>query len=237
MSTFSQKAVLLAVALAVAGGSSTLAATKKKTATQPVDNSPVVTPDTTSLPTGTAAPTGMVQVGAIGSSPAPVQAYSIPVGGAGQAQATPARQVASAPQAAPTPQGPPEPPVMARAEACLRTNLETVARAEPSPKLAVDLLLTDVCAADVDAASLYVRNLDALARFNPVSERGRAGLSTARVDPETGQILAPPSVDVSTAVDVAERRTLVIAPSLRTYAAELVLNEKLRIAATGKKSR
>ena len=226
---------MLAVALATAGGSSSLAATKK-TAPQPVDNSPVVAPDNTSLPTGTAAPAGTVQVGAIGSSPAPVQAYSIPVGGAGQTQMQGAAQ-APTPQAAPAPQGPPEPPVMARAETCLRTNLEAVARAEPSPKLAVDLLLADVCAADVDAASLYVRNLDALARFNPVSERGRAGLSIAKVDQETGQILAPPSVDVSMAVEAAERSALVIAPSLRTYAAELVLNEKLRMAATGKKSR
>ena len=199
-------------------------ATKSKKANQPVDNTPVVTPDTTAPPTGTAAPTNTVQVAAPGST-APT-AYAVPVGGA-QAPAPAAAQPAAS-------QGPPEPAVMVRAEQCLRGNAETIARAEPGPKLAVDLLLSDVCAEEVDAASLYARNVDALARFNPVSERGRAGLSTARVDPETGQILAPSNVDVSSAVDAAERSALKIAPNLRKYAAELVLNEKAHLA-TAKK--
>jgi len=221
--------VALAVVMTLTAGSSALAATKKKAAAQPVDNSPVVTPDTTSVPTGTAAPAGTVQTAPFGSTAPPPQAYAIPVGGAGRAQASPAA-------AAPPPQAPPEPPVVARAEQCLIANAELVSRMEPSPKLAVDLLLTDVCAAEVDSASLYARNVEALARYNPVSERGRAGLSIARADPETGQIAAPPNVDVTAAVEAADRAALVISPRMRKYAADLVLNEKARTAA-GKKSR
>jgi hypothetical protein len=220
--------VALAVVMTLTAGSSALAAAKKKAAAQPVDNSPVVTPDTTSVPTGTAAPAGTVQTAPFGSTAPPPQAYAIPVGGAGRAQASPA--------AALPPQAPPEPPVVARAEQCLIANAELVSRMEPSPKLAVDLLLTDVCAAEVDSASLYARNVEALARYNPVSERGRAGLSIARADPETGQITAPPNVDVTAAVEAADRAALVISPRMRKYAADLVLNEKARTAA-GKKSR
>jgi hypothetical protein len=236
MKTLSHTAVAaLAVAVALTAGSSALAA-KKKTTPQPVDNSPVVTPDTTSLPTGTAAPTGTVQVAPFGSAPPAPQAYAIPVGGAGQAQAGRVVAQPASASAPATPQAPPEAPAMARAEQCLIANTELVSRMEPSPKLAVDLLLTDVCAAEVDAASLYERNVEALARYNPVSERGRAGLSIARVDPETGQILAPPNVDVSSAVEAADRGALMTSPRLRKYAAELVLNEKARLAA-GKKGR
>ena len=194
-----------------------------KTAQQ-VDNSPVVTPDTTPPPAGTAAPTGSVQVSPPGVAPA--APYAIPVGGAHAQPAAP-----PPPAAAAVPQGPPEPAVIQRADQCLRANVERVARTEPSPKLATDLLLADVCSDEVDAASLYARNVDALARFNPMSERGRAGLSTAHVDEATGQIVAPANVDVSSAVDAAERGALQIAPNLRKYAAELVLNERLRLAA------
>jgi hypothetical protein len=219
----------LGVVLALALASPSLAAAPKKAAPQPADNSPVVTPDTTPPPAGTAAPSGTVQVSAPGSPSPPLAPYTIPVGGAqAQGGAVPQPPAIAAPT---VPQPPPEPAVILRADQCLRTNVERVVRAEPSAKLATDLLLSDVCSDEVDAASLYARNVDALARFNPVSERGRAGLSTAHVDESMGQIVAPPSVDVSTAVDAAERSALKIAPNLRKYAAELVLNEKLRLAA------
>jgi hypothetical protein len=197
-------AVGLGVMLMLAAASPSLAKAKKAAA--PVDNSPVVTPDTTPPPVGTAAPTGVVQIVAPGSGPT----------------------------AAPVPQGPPEPPVMLRAEQCLRVNVERVVRAEPSAKLATDLLLVDVCADEVDAASLYIRNVEALSHFSPESERGRAGLSMPHVDLETGQIVSPPNVDVSSALaaDAAGRSGAnQIAPNLRKYAAELVLNEKARLAA------
>jgi hypothetical protein len=220
------------VVLMLAATAPALAA-KPKTPPQPVDNSPVVTPDTTPPPVGTAAPTGAVQVSTPGSAPAAATPYTIPLGGA---QAQPQAQVqaaAASPAAAPVPQGPPEPPVMLRAEQCLRANVERVARAEPSPKLATDFLLADVCSDEVDAGSLYLRNVEALARFNPESERGRAGLSLPHVDLETGQIVSPPNVDVSSALtaDAAGRGGgAQIAANLRKYAAELVLNEKLRLA-------
>jgi hypothetical protein len=219
------------VALMLAIASPSLAKPTKNA--QPVDNSPVVTPDTTPPPVGTAAPTGAVQVSTPGSAPAAATSYTIPLGGA---QAQPQAQVHAAgptPAAVPVPQGPPEPPVMLRAEQCLRANVERVARAEASPKLATDLLLADVCSDEVDAGSLYLRNVEALAHFNPESERGRAGLSTPHVDLETGQIVSPPNVDVSSALaaDAAGRGGgAQIAANLRKYAAELVLNEKLRLA-------
>jgi hypothetical protein len=59
-------------------------------------------------------------------------------------------------------------------------------------------------------------------------------LSAAHVDPETGQIVSPPSVDVSPALEAAERSALTIAPNLRRYAAELVLNEKTILSAAKK---
>jgi hypothetical protein len=200
-------------------------AAPKKAQPQPVDSSPVVTPDPTPAPSGFAAPTGTVLVGAPGSAPSAPASYAVPVGGA-QAAATPQA-------AAPAPQGPPEPPVMLRAEQCLRSNVERVVRLESSPALATDLLLVDICSDEVDAGSLYIRNVEALSRFNPESERGRAGLSVPHVDLETGQIVSPPNVDVSSAVaaDMAGRgEALQIAPNLRKYAAELVLSEKLRLA-------
>ena len=204
-------------------------ASPKKTQPQPVDTSPVVTPDTTPPPSGFAAPAGTVQVGAPGSAPSAPAAYAIPVGGA-QAQA---QAAATPPATAPVPQGPPEPPVMLRAEQCLRANVERVVRWETSPKLATDLLLVDICSDEVDAGSLYIRNVEALSHFNPESERGRAGLSVPHVDLDTGQIVSPANVDVASALaaDAAGRGGAVqIAPNLRKYAAELVLNEKLRLA-------
>jgi hypothetical protein len=89
---------------------------------------------------------------------------------------------------------------MLRAEQCLRSNVERVVRLESSPALATDLLLVDICSDEVDAGSLYIRNVEALSRFNPESERGRAGLSVPHVDLETGQIVSPPNVDVSSAL-------------------------------------
>ena len=205
---------------------------KPKKLAQPVDNSPVVTPDTSPPPAGIAAPTGTVQIAAPGSAPAAPLPYSIPVGGA-PVQIQPSQRAAPPAPVAISPKAPPEPPVMLRAQQCLRANVERVARAEASPKLAIDLLLSDICADEVDAGSLYIRNVEALSHFNPESERGRAGLSMPHVDLETGQIVSPPNVDVSAALaaDAAGRSGVIeIAPNLRKYAAELVLNEKIRLA-------
>ncbi len=219
--------------LMLAAASPSLAA--KPTKAQPTDNTPVVTPDTTPPPAGTAAPTSPVQVAAPGTASAAATPYAIPVGGAQPSQAAaPSPTAPPPPAAAPVPQGPPEPPVMLRAEQCLRANVERVVRAEPSPKLAADMLLADVCADEVDAGSLYIRNVEALSHFNPESERGRAGLSMPHVDLDSGQIVSPPNVDVSAALaaDAAGRGgTVQISANLRKLAAELVLTEKLRLAA------
>jgi hypothetical protein len=110
----------------------------------------------------------------------------------------------------------------------------TAAAAETSTKLAVDLLLEDLCAPEMTRASLYQRNIETLARYNPQSERGRAGLSTARVDPETGEIVNPPDTDASggAALDAsAPAGALAAPPSLRRAAAVLVLAAKVRAPA------
>jgi len=157
------------------------------------------------------------------------QAYMIPMGGITPAPQSPPPPppppATSTPSAARAPpQGPA--PVMMRAEQCLRDKVAGVSRIEPSPKLAVDMLLTDICAVEIDAASLFARNKSALARFNAVSERGRAGLPGPTVDPETGDIVSGPNVDSSVAQEVADRSSLTIAPALRALAAALVLAEK-----------
>lgn len=207
---------------------------------------PVVTPDETPPPDGAAAPSRPVAVSP--SSPTATRAprsvkpsrapTAVPAKTPATAAATDA-QVAEAPPGPPEIAAPPGPPVIERAELCLRAEAATAARAETSAKLAVDLLLEDLCGADVEAASRYERNLMALSRFNPASERGRAGLSTARVDEETGEIVDPRGVDVASAVREAfpEVQGSSPSPSLRRYAAQLVIAERARLAAAARRTR
>jgi hypothetical protein len=119
---------------------------------------------------------------------------------------------------------------------CLKAEARTAAQAEASTKLAVDLLVEDLCAPEMARAALYQRNLEALARFTPQSERGRAGLSTARVDPETGEIVNPPDVDAGPASDLFGGPAAA-PPILRRAAATLVLAAKVRPAAPPRKAR
>jgi hypothetical protein len=176
-----------------------------------MDASPVVTPDTTPPPEGVAYPSGAVAAKPTG-----------PAAGA----------AAPAPPA--LPDLPPE-GALGRALLCLKAEARTAAQAEASTKLAVDLLVEDLCAPQMARAALYQRNLEALARFTPQSERGRAGLSTARVDPETGEIVNPPDVDAVAASDLWSGPAA--PPILRRAAATLVLAAKVRPAAPPRKAR
>ena len=132
------------------------------------------------------------------------------------------------PPAPPPPPAPAQPPVLAHAEVCLRAEAPRAAKAEASVKLAVDLLLEDLCGGEVERASLYAHNIDALTRFTPQSERAAAGLSAARVDPESGEIVNPPAADVSGALAANgfDRSDVGTAPQLRRFAAELVLEAR-----------
>ncbi len=121
--------------------------------------------------------------------------------------------------------------MVAHAEVCLRAEAPRAAKAEMIAKLAVDLLLEDLCGAEVASAALYAHNLDALAHFTPQSERASAGLSGARVDPETGEIVNPPAGDVTAALAASGvDRTIDIPPQMRRFAAELVLQVRSEAA-------
>lgn len=141
-----------------------------------------------------------------------------PIGTTGT-QAAPA--VAPPPPAAPA--GPPLAPVVARAVQCLRTEAPRAAKLESSVKLAADLLLQNLCAIEVERASAYAHNTDALARFTPQSERASAGLQGARVDTETGEIVNPPAGEVAGLLGAAD-----VSPpaQMRRFAAELVIEAK-----------
>ncbi len=185
----------------------------------PPDTAPIVAPDRTAPPEGVAYPAGAVDVKPSGQSPGP------PAAGAQTTALTTALTS--------VPDFPPE-SVLGRALACLRARAAAAAAAETSTKLAVDLLIEDLCAPEMARAGLYQRNIETLARYNPQSERGRAGLSTARVDPETGEIINPPDADASggAALDPAPPLgALAAPPSLRRAAAVLVLAAKARVSA------
>jgi hypothetical protein len=142
---------------------------------------------------------------------APVSPPSTPVG--------PVTAVTASPTASTVP------PVITRVEQCLRLQAPWAARAETSVKLAVDLLIEDLCGAEVERASLYAHNLDALARFTPGSERAAVSLMGARVDPETGEIDNPPAADVVAAMAAqGYLRDPSPPPQIRRFAAELVLS-------------
>ncbi len=232
-------ALALVASLALAGASG--AATKKKAKDEsPPTAKPDATltlPDNTPMPQTYAAPTQPVEMALIGPANSTTSSALLAVANGG----APARQpAASAPPPAPAPVAPPIPvaapapapsaqaPVVTHAEVCLRSQAPRAARAETSVKLAVDLLLEDLCGGEVDRASLYARNIDTLARFTPQSERAAAGLSGARVDPETGEMVNPPGGDVTGALAAngLSGGDAGVPPQLRRFAAELVLEAK-----------
>lgn len=234
----SSAAHALILSLAIAGAAP--AAPKRAQDQSPPTARPdatLVAPDPVPPPPTTPAPTGAVQMQPIGAPGGSSASALLAVANGGQPAAAPAPVLApltppppAPPPAPPAPPPPPPPaapaeaPVVARVEQCLRAEAPRAARAEASVKLAVDLLLDDLCGAEVERAALYAHNLDALARFTPQSERAAAGLGGARVDPETGEILNPPAGDVSGALAAAGvGRDLDAPPQIRRFAADLVL--------------
>lgn len=207
--------LILSLAVSAAAG----AATKKRKDESPPTAMPdatLVAPDPSPPPATTAPPPSR-----------PVEAAPI-----GARSPEPAVE-AAAPQAAPPPQAtPPLAPVVARAVQCLRLEAPRAARLEASVKLAADLLLENLCAAEVERAALFTRNTEALARFTPQSERAAAGLQGGRVDPETGELVNPPAGDVSGALTGAGDVTP--PPAMRRFAAELVIEAKAPAASPTK---
>jgi hypothetical protein len=103
------------------------------------------------------------------------------------------------------------PPVVARAEQCLRDNVATVTAVESDLQSAASFLVTFVCAREVAGAVRYERSRAAVSSFvalvssSPASlvaaSRDAANTTTAAaqpkfamptVDPETGEIIMPP---------------------------------------------
>lgn len=244
--------ILLALVLSLSVAAAAAAPKKKAQDQSPPTAQPdttLVTPDPTPPPTTNPAPTSTVQMQPIGPAGGSTSSALLAVANGGNAPAPLAAVAAPAPAPAPAPtpapappppaqpappapvsMSPPSPvplaeaPVVARAEQCLRSQATRAARAETSVKLAVDLLLEDLCGAEVERASLYAHNLDAVATFTPQSERTAAGLAGARVDPETGEILNPAAGDVGAALAAAGfARDVDPPPQIRRFASELVL--------------
>jgi hypothetical protein len=95
-----------------------------------------------------------------------------------------------------------KPPIVARAELCLRSNVDRVVAAEPNVDSAANFLLTYICAGEVSDAARYELNIIVVKQFGAMGAtfpQSRVGTSpvvaaapSASVDPETGDIVVPP---------------------------------------------
>lgn len=90
------------------------------------------------------------------------------------------------------------PPIVARAEACLRDKAERVAAVEPGLHAAANFLVSYACAEATAGASRYERNVAWLGSMKAMtsnfpSEGGKApfGEVDATVDPESGEFVLP----------------------------------------------
>jgi hypothetical protein len=103
-----------------------------------------------------------------------------------------------------------KPPVVARAEQCLREKVDRVVAVEPDVNAAANFLVTFACAPQVSAATRYEFNLViakawvGMANNMPqISVPGQPAKPpetiTATVDPETGEIVIPPPPTGTTA--------------------------------------
>jgi hypothetical protein len=142
-----------------------------------------------------------------------------------------------------------KPPIVARAETCLRTNVDRVVAVDADLDSAANFLLTYACAGEVADASRYELNLIVVKQFAamgssfPQMPAGAKAQSVATpaasVDPETGDIVVPPQAkganpDVFTPMlkqmgSSTGQFTQIMTPvSLRKLAGELVLEARER---------
>lgn len=92
-----------------------------------------------------------------------------------------------------------QPPVIARAEACLRANVERVVTVEPNLQSAATFLVSFTCAETTAAAARYERNVAFLGTMKamsgslpPAFEKSAISMEVdATVDPETGEFIIP----------------------------------------------
>jgi hypothetical protein len=96
-----------------------------------------------------------------------------------------------------------KPPIVARAEQCLRDNVDRVVAIEPDVNAAANFLVTFACASQTSAASRYEINLvlaktmvdeaNSMPVFTPPGQSAAPRETfTATVDPDTGDIIMPP---------------------------------------------
>ena len=109
-----------------------------------------------------------------------------------------------------------KPPIIGRAEDCLKSNVDRVVAVDPDLESAANFLLNYSCAGEVSDASRYELNLilvkqfgamDAMSRsFGRPVPKGEAqppqpltisSAATATVDPNTGEIILPPQKEGS----------------------------------------
>jgi hypothetical protein len=144
-----------------------------------------------------------------------------------------------------------EPPVVARAEQCLRDNVERVVAVEPDVQSAASFLVNFACARQVSAASRYevnktlvkmmVAQANALPVFTvPGQPPTPRETVTATVDPETGDVVVPTATVGAAAnpfstmlrtmgsTSANELGVQAISPPLRNLAGDLVLQARER---------
>ena len=140
-------------------------------------------------------------------------------------------------------------PIVARAELCLRSNVDRVVAVDSDLESAANFLLTYACAGEVSGAARYELNMIVVKQFGALGTsigqlRGgpnpQAGAgATATVDPETGDIVVPTLKDGATADFMAPlmrqmgastgQFTQIIMPvALRKLAGSLVLEARER---------
>lgn len=144
-----------------------------------------------------------------------------------------------------------KPPVTARAEQCLRDNVERVVAVEPDLQSAASFLVNFACAAQVSASSRYeynkvlVRMMVDQANSMPVftipgQPAKPSEKVTATVDPETGDVIVPSTPAGTTASPFSamlrnigspsggELSSQTVSVSLRSLAGDLVLQARER---------
>jgi hypothetical protein len=95
-----------------------------------------------------------------------------------------------------------KPPIVAHAEACLRSNVDRVVAIEPDVDSAANFLLDYACASEVSDAARYELNIAMVKQFAAMgssfsqvrtdAKSPPVAAPSATVDPETGDIVVPP---------------------------------------------
>jgi hypothetical protein len=153
------------------------------------------------------------------------------------------------------------PPIVARAEQCLRKNVDRVVASERDLQSAAAFLVTYACADEISGAARYGRNSAYVQMFGTIFKmvgQSNAAAATASgkpapilpdfkasVDPDTGDIVLPPpapgapTTPIATLLPTMEGLFGQVAPeavpvNIRKLAGEIVLDAHERITAKGR---